>query len=184
MDGISALMDGELGPDEARRQVAKMKDDAALRRRWDEFHLIRDAMRGESLLSPRFNDALAGRLAAEPTVLAPRRTQSSVKRITTYTLSAAASVGAAALVAWVALGPDGAIAPQEPIAKVQVPVSPIKTVVAEPAPPAPAPLASVSSEGRMNEYLLAHQGFSPSTALQGLAPYIRSVSTTRPIEGR
>jgi hypothetical protein len=36
----------------------------------------------------------------------------------------------------------------------------------------------------MNEYLLAHQGFSPSTAIQGLAPYIRSVATTPQIEGR
>jgi hypothetical protein len=45
-------------------------------------------------------------------------------------------------------------------------------------------IANVSSEGRMNEYLLAHQGFSPSTAIQGLVPYIRSVSTTQQIEGR
>jgi hypothetical protein len=36
----------------------------------------------------------------------------------------------------------------------------------------------------MNDYLLAHQGFSPSTAIQGLAPYIRSVSTTQQLEGR
>jgi hypothetical protein len=46
------------------------------------------------------------------------------------------------------------------------------------------PMTSVSSNGSMNEYLLAHQGFSPSTALQGLAPYIRSVSATAPAEGR
>jgi hypothetical protein len=32
----------------------------------------------------------------------------------------------------------------------------------------------------MNEYFLAHQGFSPSTAIQGLAPYIRTVSASRP----
>jgi hypothetical protein len=36
----------------------------------------------------------------------------------------------------------------------------------------------------MNEYLLAHESFSPSTALQGLAPYIRSVAATRPAERR
>ena len=36
----------------------------------------------------------------------------------------------------------------------------------------------------MNEYLMAHQEFSPSTALQGVAPYIRSVSITRQAQGR
>ena len=56
----------------------------------------------------------------------------------------------------------------------------------EKAPPADAPvaLASVPSEGKMNEYLMAHQGFSPSTAIQGLAPYIRSVSATHTTKGR
>jgi sigma-E factor negative regulatory protein RseA len=174
MDAISALMDGELSADEARRQIVSLKDDAALRSRWDEFHLIGDALRGESLLSPRFGESLSERLAAEPTILAPRRLRSPMKRVTTYAMSAAASLAAAALVAWVALAPPAPTMVVQP-----VPVSsPIKPAEAPPA------LANVSSEGRMNEYILAHQGFSPSTAIQGLAPYIRSVSTTRQIEGR
>jgi hypothetical protein len=36
----------------------------------------------------------------------------------------------------------------------------------------------------MNEYLIAHQEFSPSTEIQGLAPYIRSVSGARPLKDR
>jgi sigma-E factor negative regulatory protein RseA len=175
MDAISALMDGELGADEARRHILGLKNDSALRARWDDFHLIGDALRGENALSPQFSEAFSKRLAAEPTILSPHRLRSPLKRVTTYAMSAAASLGAAALVAWVALQPT----------------APTSTLVATPAPASlpiksaetPA-LASVSSEGRMNEYLLAHQGFSPSTAIQGLAPYIRSVSTTPQIEGR
>jgi sigma-E factor negative regulatory protein RseA len=171
MDAISALMDGELGADEARRHIVGLKDDSALRARWDDFHLIGDTLRGESLLSPKFGEAFSKRLASEPTVLAPHRLRSSLKRVTTYAMSAAASLGAIALVAWVAMTPTTPVT-------VAVPVT-------APNPIQPAPtLASVPSEGRMNEYLLAHQGFSPSTAIQGLAPYIRSVSTTRSIEGR
>jgi hypothetical protein len=34
----------------------------------------------------------------------------------------------------------------------------------------------------MNEYLIAHQEFSPSTEIQGLAPYIRSVSSSRQVK--
>jgi sigma-E factor negative regulatory protein RseA len=174
MDAISALMDGELRPDEARRHILGLKNDSALRERWDDFHLIGDALRGENVLSPRFNEAFSKRLAAEPTILAPRRLRSPLKRITTYAMSAAASLGAVALVAWVALQPPTPTLVATTPAPASIPIKSAET---------PA-LASVSSDGRMNEYLLAHQGFSPSTAIQGLAPYIRSVSTTPQVEGR
>ena len=174
MDDISALMDGELDSHQAQRGMARLKDDADLREHWDVFHLIGDAMRQEQLLSRGFNDALAKRLQEEPTVLAPRRSTTQARRVTTYALSAAASLSAAALVAWVALTPSGPVSLQA--------VAPASNPGLVPVQAAAA-LASTPNDGRMNEYLLAHQGFSPSTALQGLAPYIRSVSATRP-EGR
>jgi sigma-E factor negative regulatory protein RseA len=81
-----------------------------------------------------------------------------------------------AVVGWIALSQT--LAPgtpaNPPIA--QAPAASTETV--------PSTLASVSSEGKMNEYLIAHQEFSPSTAIQGLAPYIRSVSTTQASQGR
>lgn len=181
MDGISALMDGELEEREALRELGKLKEDAELRERWDTFHIVGDALRQEPLLSSAFGESFARRLAAEPTVLAPRRTARQTRRIATYALSAAASLSAAALVAWVAIAPSGpgglqaGAKPNLELATALVPPS---------EAPAAAPLVSPSSDGSMNEYLLAHQGFSPSTALQGLAPYIRSVSATRPAEGR
>lgn len=176
MESISALIDGELEEHEAQRELARLKDDAALRERWDYFHLIGDALRGERPLplSAGFNGAFAAHLAQEPTVLAPRRSSPQARRVTTYALSAAASLSAVALVAWVALAPTAPLGPQAGIAP----------GVQAFTPEATSQLASVPSEGRMNEYLLAHQGFSPSTAIQGLAPYIRSVSATRPAEGR
>jgi sigma-E factor negative regulatory protein RseA len=60
-----------------------------------------------------------------------------------------------ALVAWLALSmqmPGGAPAPQ---ARLQVPLA--------------APAA-------VNDYMLAHQEFSPSTAMRGVASYVRTVS--------
>lgn len=172
MDRISALMDGELDSREADHDIARLKMDPELRSRWDEFHLIGDALRGESILSPGVNENFLRRLSEEPTVLAPRRSRPSVRRAAAYAMSAAASLSAVALVAWVALAP----APQENIALQPPPVAPRTEPARE--------LASVPSEGRMNEYLLAHESFSPSTALQGLAPYIRSVAATRPAERR
>jgi sigma-E factor negative regulatory protein RseA len=170
MDRLSALMDGELDDREAQNTMARLRSDVAFRARWDEFHLVRDALHGEPILSAGFGERLSKRLAEEPTVLAPRRLLPRTRRALTYALSAAASVAAAALVLSVAMpqfGPDA----QTQTASLK-PVSPTATVEPAAMPP------SVPYDGRMNELLLAHEVFSPSTALQGLAPYMRTVSTT------
>jgi sigma-E factor negative regulatory protein RseA len=136
-------------------------------------------MRGERALLPAgFNERLAARLASEPTVLAPQR-NSTPRRAMTYALSAAASISAVALVGWMAfVNQPQAPAPQiasNTVAPLPAPITPPQAVV---------PPQSVSSEGTMNEYLMAHQEYSPSTAIQGLAPYIRTVSTTQAAQGR
>ena len=173
MDKISEWMDDELSGHETREQFTRVKQDAELHRCWDLFHLIGDVMRGEPALSREFEQRVTARLASEPVVLAPRQRLAS--RFAAYALSAAASLSAVALVAWLAFF-NNPLAPQPELA--QVPTTP---------PPAAAPseqLASVPSDGKMNEYLIAHQEFSPSTEIQGLAPYIRGVSSSRQTEGR
>ena len=90
-----------------------------------------------------------------------------------YAMSAAASLSAMALAGRIAFFNNPL--PQPEIAK-----------AANNLPPAAAPstqLASVPSDGRMNEYLIAHQEFSPSTAILSLAPYLRSVSGAQPVKG-
>jgi sigma-E factor negative regulatory protein RseA len=174
MERISELMDGELESREAQRQLARIKQDQELSRCWSTFHLIGDALRGERALSRELATRVATQLAGEPTVLAPR--PYTFKRVATYAVSIAASLSAVALVAWMAL--NNPLAPQ-----------PGEMAKSTPAPaPAVTPspqLASVPSEGEMNEYLIAHQEFSPSTAIQGLAPYIRGVSGTKQqVQGR
>ena len=175
MEKISALIDGELEGREAQQQFARLKQHHELAHCWATFHLIGDAMRGELSLSQGFGERLTLRLAGEPTVLAPRTVAS--RRFVAYALSAAASLSAVALVGWMALF-NNPLAPQPELAQVPNTTPPAAT------PTPSAQLASVPSEGRMNEYLIAHQEFSPSTEIQGLAPYIRGVSSTRPDQGR
>lgn len=186
MESISVLMDGELSVLEAEREIARIKEDKERRECWESFHLVGDALRGEKWHSPGFSEAFASRLTAEPTVLAPRRRfglSSQPRRLTTYALSAAASLSAAALVAWVAIAPNAPLGIQADATRSGGGQSVTQDLAsASTLKPGSLPLANVASEGRMNEYLLAHQGFSPSTTLQGLAPYIRSVSATRPAE--
>lgn len=171
MNRVSEWMDGELSGHQTREQLTRVKQDAELHHCWDTFHLIGDVMRGEPALSREFERRLAARLASEPAVLAPRPHVAT--RFATYALSAAASVSAVALVGWIAFF-NNPLAPQPDLA--QAPTTP---------PPAAVPaeqLASVPSDGAMNEYLIAHQEFSPSTEIQGLAPYIRGVSGSRQVK--
>jgi len=170
MDKISALMDGELDDLQAQQQLGRISQDRTIREAWEAFHLIGDAMRGERALSSRFSSLLAERMMREPTVLAPR--PRVARRLTSFALSAAASIAAVAAVGWIAFF-NSPPALQTELAK--APVAPL------PAPAPSAQLASVPNDGKMSEYLIAHQEFSPSTAIQGVAPYIRSVSSTQPV---
>ncbi len=172
MDKLSALMDGELDGHEARGELAHLKEHPERQDLWATYHIIGDAMRGEHLLSRRFNEQLARRLAQEPTVLAPRRRRPAKKMIA-YALSAAASLSAVAMVAWVALSTGSVTTTLQP----QVAQMPAAT-------PVLPQVVSLPTDGRLNEYILAHQGFSPSTAIQGVTPYIRSVAAQRPAKTR
>lgn len=162
MERISELMDGELEAREAQRQLARIKQDQELAHCWSTFHLIGDALRGERPLAREISSRVALQLANEPTVLAPR--SYAPKRVTTYAVSVAASLSAVALVVWIAFF-NNPLAPQ-------------------PSEIAIAPPESVPSEGQVNDLLRAHTEYSPSTAIQGLAPYIRSVSGTQQAKGR
>jgi len=178
MDRISALIDGELDERQAREEFSRIKQNGELQECWDTFHMIRDAMRGECHLSPGSGWRISERLEQEPTVLAPHR--SATTHAKTYALSLAASVAAVGVVAWVALSSN----------PLNTPVSlPLKggTVASVTPVPVPQPVAVVPnlpSDGNMNEYLLAHQEFSPSTVMQGVVPYIRTVSTDQPLQNR
>ncbi len=161
MEKISAFMDGEFDEAEAGVQLSRLKADPRLRDAWDAYHLIGDSLRGEKLgLSPEFTTKFRARLASEATALAPRRRplQATVRR---FALPVAASVGGMALVAWLAVFNNPFVPNKETLA------------VNSPGPVgAKVQLAS----GDVNDYLLAHQQFSSSTTLQGVASYVRTVS--------
>ena len=166
MERISAFMDGELEDHEAATQVRRLKDDPQLRAAWETYHLIGDAMRGEAGYPSGLAVRISAKLAAERTVLAlsPRIHSRNVRRVA---LSAAASIGGVALVAWLALF-DNPFLPRQNLAVNQAPLGAQTQIAATPA------------NGSVNDYLLAHQQFSPSTAMQGVVSYVRTVSGQNP----
>ena len=169
-DRISALMDGEVDQKSAAQLIEALTRDAEAVRTWRNYHLIGDAMRGGLLLSEGFTERLAQRLAAEPTVLAPRRIRTESPRLFTVS-AAAASLAAVAFVGWMAFAPQTQVAParRATVAQIQAPVE---------AKPVLVPLPNAA-----NDYLLAHQGFSPRVSLQGMAPYVLTVAE-HPAEAR
>jgi sigma-E factor negative regulatory protein RseA len=176
MEQISAMMDGELNEAQMARQLARLRTEPGLRESWDTFHVIGDALRGERPLSDAFAQRVIEKLESEPIVIAPQRNAGKRTR-TTYVLSAAASLSAIAVVGWLAFF-NNPLVPQTQIATAPQKAAP--TVAAVPSPQ----MTNVPSDGTMNEYLIAHQEYSPSTAIQGLAPYIRTVSSAQPEAGR
>jgi sigma-E factor negative regulatory protein RseA len=154
---ISALMDGELDDKAAAALLAQIKQEDELLASWNTFHAISDALHETYLHTPKFPEKFRQRLEKEPTIIAPQPRLINSKPVT-YALSAAASVAAVGFVLWAAyLG--NSIEPTQ-VAKQEAVVG----------------VSSGPSPQVVNDYLLAHHEFSPSTVMQGVAPYVRSVS--------
>lgn len=157
---VSALMDGELELDQIPGLERVMKDEEA-RSCWRTYHLIGDVMRGEKAGTVDFVGRVSTALAAEPTVLAPKRPRpSGAARNRMFALSAAASVAGVALVGWLAF--RGGIA-EEP--------GPWRTGASGRAP---TPMAADDREVR--DYLHAHQEYSPTAGMHGVGAYVRTVA--------
>jgi sigma-E factor negative regulatory protein RseA len=156
---LSVWMDDELSREQADALLPQIKRDGQLRRDWDCYHLIGDALRGVE--GADIGAKLRARLDAEPTVLAPRR-RSKPERPHWGAMSIAASAAAVAFVGWMALSGK----PTESVQMAAVPA----TVI---------PHASAVVADGTKDYLLAHQRYSPSSAMQGVAPYVRTVAERR-----
>jgi sigma-E factor negative regulatory protein RseA len=156
---ISALMDGELEGKAAAEALALVEGDEQAAEAWRLYHLLSDAMHEQSLLSTDFTRRVSERLAAEPRILAPGRLpgRTPAQR---FAYAAAASGAAVALVGWLAFAPPRPA--QAPIAKAE--------------PSVPPAIGTAALPEAANDYLLAHQGFSPRVSLQGMAPYVRTVA--------
>jgi len=167
---LSALVDGELEGDGVHAHLGRLRTDPELRVAWDTYHLIGDALRGH--ISPEIAPRVISRLREEPTVLAPPRGRSAAKRIGWYGMYAAASLAAVAVVAWTAFPgwrSDSQLAGNPGVAAAGVPEESL--VVSLPA-------------SEVENYLLAHQPYSHASAMQGIAPYVRSVAEERRVAGK
>ena len=155
---ISLLIDGELDPARADAVVTSLCRTQGVAT-WVCYHVIGDAVRGvasRGLDSKRFGELFA----AEPTVLAPPRRSTAPHAIA---LALAATVAAVSVVGWVAL--TTMPAPVAAIASAKQAVG-VRAADARPVVD--------------NEYVLVHQEYSPTNAIQGIGPYLRAVAASEP----
>ncbi len=181
---ISALMDGELDETRVQALCAQLKNEESCEC-WAAYHLIGDALRNECLAQKGFAQRFAERLAAEPTVLAPGYQTQAERRAAPdwaaavrarpwyYGMAAAASVAAVGLVGWFGMqgfsfGPAlGELASARPVRATQATAADARSM---------AQMNRQAPSLGINPYLLAHQEYSPATAIQGVRPYVRTVA--------
>lgn len=170
---ISALMDGELDSHELGEPFTALGRDGDAITTWRTYHLISDALQGHALLANDCVRRVVARLAEEPTLIGPLPgAVARPERPRWFVPSAlAASVAAVAFVGWMAFAPQQQAVPLlAPVAQApQAGPGPVATVAKE--APARLPITAAT-----RDYLIAHQAYSPRNSLQGMAPYVRSVS--------
>lgn len=107
---LSSLMDGELQAPEAERAIRVCCGNEELKEKWQAYHLIGDALRGEGPCRAASTRRIMEALRDEPTVLAPRPFHAT--RTGRIAFAAAASAATVAVVAWI--GVQGTGTPEGP----------------------------------------------------------------------
>ena len=159
---LSGFVDGELASHDEATLFDTLKSDDALCRRWQEYLLIRDALKGASALDTDITARVMASLHEEPTIIAPRRPMPR-QNWQRSALALAATLAGVAVVGWMAM--SGGQSPK---------------YVAALTPPEAASVVPVRQAARdMQEYLAAHQAQTSSLQFRGGTEHIRTVAATR-----
>ena len=142
---ISSLMDGELQAHEAERAIRGCCADSEAARKWQEYHLISDVLRGGHPHPSGTAGRVSKALETEPAIVArPRRMlETTFGRVA---LAAAASVATIGVVGWIG-SQGGQAVPGGVVAKNPVAIQPV----------AHQPPAAPEAAPDVQEYLAAHR---------------------------
>jgi sigma-E factor negative regulatory protein RseA len=181
IEQLSALIDGELDPDQAAAVIAALCRDPELQRRWSDLQLVGDALRSTEVAACHvdgFCARVSRALAAEPTVLAPRRPARSVLR--RYVVPGAAIAASVAAVAFVAVPLLRAPATDVVARQAEPATAATAPAVATAASPAPSKAAAAIATARaLDPYFAAHRELTAGTPLPRATDYLRTSAGDR-----
>ena len=172
---ISVFADGETSDEQLEIALADLRHSES-KETWELYHRIGDILRSDEMdvpMSAAFSARMAASLAAEPTLVAPRRASRSTKAGVRRFALPGVLAAAAAAVAFVGT-PQLIVAFQG-----QPAAGPALAVVADGGVERTALTSGARSgqtlrEQGIDEYLMAHQRFSPS--VYSSAQYARSAT--------
>lgn len=194
---ISALADGELVDQQFDMALAVLRKSEG-QVTWDLYHQIGDVMRSDEMgfsLSADFASKMSARLDAEPAIVAPQLKTAAPEQIIVRAVAngsaqrsrlirrfampgAAMAAAVAAVVFVVAPQQSAVVADATPAAAPVVMASTVSTAAADVKnvqfSSSLAQQGEVTRDPRIDDYLLAHQRFSPS--LYSTAQYARSAA--------
>jgi len=192
LQDLSAWMDGELPPDQARFLERRLAADPALRARWSRWLWAAECLRGQvALPADGLPEAVAAALAGDVAPAGGRRWR--------WVAGIAAAVLAAVLLPnLLATGESpgmpspGLAGPERPVTAPVLPlpgetaVSPVpgggEVLAVEPAPAAkPWPRSPLAPDDRaMEAYLVRHNAMAAGDGLGGFMPYVDVVAHDDP----
>jgi sigma-E factor negative regulatory protein RseA len=148
-DWVSALLDGELDDDEARRALGRMRDNADAAARWRDYCAVSDALHGDSGSEGAFMTRFREALEAEPTVLVPMPARKIQPAPYLWT-AAAAAMAAITWTVWTAAPQQAGTAPMATAQSLAV------------ADLHPAANEAQPANRHLEPYLAAHQDYAYS----------------------
>ena len=200
---ISALMDGELDSTDVADTITQVKKTEELRNEWSTYHLIGDALRQPEMSTLDIASGIRKKLAIEPTVLILEPPKEKKGQVFAFAV-AASMLTAVAAVTW--MGGQTMDQPLDRVADKAALQTAVKTESAEPTvitvpvlaqkeefktdksvlqtaaqadsdvSPITAPIQLNPAPIQLNDYMFAHEEFSPRTAIRGVSPYMRTVA--------
>ncbi len=191
---LSAMVDGEMLVDELSTTLSSLTNDEALRQRWNRYHLIGDAIRGESatLGAISIAERVRKQIADEPMIFSPAasRANKPTWRSQWMQYVTGAAIAASVTMMAVMVAPNFIAPEQSGSAQIAKHTAPTATsILNRPAEPYYSEQSYVVNQpvthwnlgkpgldGTMNSFFVNQKEFAPMSSMQGMLPYTSVVS--------
>jgi sigma-E factor negative regulatory protein RseA len=190
---LSAMIDGEMLADELSTTLSSLTNDEALRQRWNRYHLIGDAIRGESATLDAISiaDRVREQVVDEPAIFSPAASRANKPTWLSQWMQYATGAAIAASVTMMAvMVVPNFMAPESGSAQMAKHTTPTATsILNRPTEPYYAEqsyvvnqpithwnLGKPGHDGKVNSFFVNQKEFAPMSNMQGMLPYTSVVS--------